>query len=584
MGFFRTTAEIHAVIDQLAARNLAPLSCGLAAYFAVLTLNHTQYAPAQAAGPMTLLAGVTTFLMLGVYTATRTSLLTGHAHAATVFLAFVVLANFFAHLGLTREVKQSTNISLALLGGGLLFFSMRLLGLYFAAALAGWLLMTYRWGDPDWPHYGLMLMASVFLAGAAFWIRLRAITDLEGLRAANREAQLRAEAQRQLRETENRLRYTEKLESLGLLAGGVAHDLNNVLVSLIGNADLAKRMLPEDEPASRRLDLVLEASRRAADLARQMLDYSGQGRFATELVHLPRLVRNLKPMLRSAMPSHVELSTVITDNAPLIEGDPSQLEQVALELAANAGEAAVGDAPSVIVRVDTIELGGEAMAGFSIGADLRQGRYVRLSVHDNGSGIESQALERVFDPFFTTKGPGRGLGLATVSGIVRAHGGVIRIESDPGQGAHVAVLFPVASRQDPGPRPQPAIDGLNLGGGIVLVADDEPAVRMLVREVLTQADFEVIEARDGLEALGRMRAMSSEIRLVILDASMPHLTGPQVLQQIKDIALDVILTSGYGCEIANSVADQTVGFLRKPFTPAELIEAVAAALRKRDGS
>ena len=186
----------------------------------------------------------------------------------------------------------------------------------------------------------------------------------------------------------------------------------------------------------------------------------------------------------------------------------------------------------------------------------------------------------MFDPFFTTKGVGRGLGLASVSGIVRAHRGGIGIESELGQGAVVTVVFPAAAQQDPAARPDAPPESMELGGGLVLVADDETGVRQLIREVLEQAGFEVAEARDGAEALARMRALAGEVRLVILDATMPNLTGPQVLQQTKDLDLNVILTSGYGSEIGQGVEGRITAFLPKPFTPAELLRCVSDALNE----
>jgi signal transduction histidine kinase len=567
----------------MSARSLGLLAGGLAAYFAILTVRHSLSAPDDAGPAMTAIAGTTAVLMFGVFVASRSPALADKAHAVTLSVGALALANFLADLALTADIKQTTNIASAIVAAGLLLYSPSYVAVYFSIAVAGWLAVTSGLDAPDKWHFFFVLLASGALGGLALWVRMRAIADIEAMRLSNREAYARIEAERQLHEAHNRMRYTEKLESLGVFAGGVAHDLNNVLVSLIGNADLAKRALAPNEPALRHIQLVLDASRRAADLARHMLDYSGKGRLTGSPVHFPQVVRNLKPLLRTAMPSGVELSTVVADSAPIIDGDAGQLEQLVAELVANGAEAAQKGGSTVVVRVDAFEADAATLASFTIVSDCAPGRYVRLAVHDDGKGVAPADLTRVFDPFFTTKGPGRGLGLATVAGIVRSHGGAIRFQSEAGQGSQVTVLLPAASTTEAAPKPAPPVEEALFGGGLVLLADDDAAIRALMREILESSGFEVIEAGDGLEALNRMRTMAGDLRLVILDATMPHLTGPQVLSKTRDLDLDVILTSGYGSKMREEVAEKPVRFLRKPFNPSELMEAVWAVLAAQGG-
>ena len=238
----------------------------------------------------------------------------------------------------------------------------------------------------------------------------------------------------------------QKMESLGVLAGGLAHDFNNLLTGIMGNTGLVLDSLPPGDPMRSPLESALRASERAADLTRQMLAYSGKGRFVTERVNLSALLSGMADLIRSSLPRSVTLEMELAPSLPLVEADPGQIEQLTMNLAMNAGEA-MGDAPGKVrIATGKCELGGRAACAGTPGEELPPGTYVWLEVRDTGSGMDPDTLARIFDPFFTTKFMGRGLGLAAVSGIIRGHRGALRVNSAPGQGSTFRVLLPAAGR------------------------------------------------------------------------------------------------------------------------------------------
>ncbi len=236
---------------------------------------------------------------------------------------------------------------------------------------------------------------------------------------------------------EEQLRETQKLESIGALAGGVAHDFNNLLTGILGNISLALEQTPSQDPIRELLRGSLHASERAAELVRQLLAYAGKGRFVIEPIDISAVVRDVAPLLRTSVPRQVRFELQLADQLPPVRGDHAQMQQIVMNLAANAGEA-IGDRPgTVLIRTGTRDVGDETEG-------LAPGPYVSLEVHDDGAGIDEATLAQIFDPFFTTKFTGRGLGLAAVSGIVRAHHGAIRVTSERGKGATFEVLLPAS--------------------------------------------------------------------------------------------------------------------------------------------
>ncbi|MBS1765913.1 MAG: response regulator [Acidobacteria bacterium] len=372
--------------------------------------------------------------------------------------------------------------------------------------------------------------------------------------------------------TEEALRQTQKLESLGLMAGGVAHDFNNLLTALIGNMDLARMSLGEDGPAEPFFEAMATTMRRAGDLARQMLAYAGQAQVEVRPVNLNDSIRELTGLLAASMSKKIELRLQLDENLPLLEGDPVQLQQVFLNLITNAADA-IGTHEGVIsVSSRAIqEEGAEAMA--------------EVEVRDSGAGMSPEVRARIFDPFFTTKASGRGLGLSTLLGILKAHRATITVESAPGQGSCFKIRFPVPAMSSlVKPSTSTGPFSMNPMEGLVLMVDDEADIRMTAGSQLRRLGLEVIEAGDGREALSEVERHGGRLRLIILDLSMPRMDGAEALSRIREQhpGLPVILSSGFdpSQRMPELLKQPKTWFLPKPYRLSDLRKLVGEVLQE----
>ncbi|MBA3849324.1 MAG: hypothetical protein C0502_04935 [Opitutus sp.] len=415
--------------------------------------------------------------------------------------------------------------------------------------------------------------------GSVRWIE-GLIVDTTALKAA--EARARA-FDRQLLET-------QKLESLGVLAGGIAHDFNNLLTSVLGNASLARRQLPANAPIKPQLDQIEVASRRAADLCAQMLAYAGRGALAPSRLDLSALVRDTAALLEVSIGKGPRLHLHLPPNLPPVQADATQIRQIVMNLVLNAAEAIGDRAGAISVSTFTQAVTSADLRRAIQHPELAGGAYVGLEVRDNGGGIPPGTLERIFEPFFTTKFSGRGLGLSAVLGIARSHRGALYVESEAGSGTSFRLLLPAAggeaaaslpagedSRETPGALPQLQ--------GTVLVVDDESAVREMTALGLRHAGLQVIEAADGFEALNLCRAHPAEIDLLLLDLTMPNLSGEETLRRLRmqGAKQKVILMSGYSASEATRRCQSlgAVAFVQKPFEFAALISLIGSHLGPR---
>ncbi len=379
---------------------------------------------------------------------------------------------------------------------------------------------------------------------------------------------------------ERKLLEAQKLESLGLLAGGVAHDFNNLLTVIQGNAGIIRDLGPDAAATSDCLRNIEETCQRASDLVRQMLAYTGRGRVHVEVASLNQVVQDITQLLAVSIPKSVELRFELATDAPLVEADVAQLQQVVMNLVTNAAEA-VGEQLGVIsLRTGMARLDERSAARLHASEPCPPGRYAYLEVEDTGCGMDAETLARIFDPFFTTKFTGRGLGLAAMQGIVRGHGGGVEVRSSPGAGTLFRVYLPALPEGTPlpGPLPPPGLEAPCLGEGLVLVVDDEPGIRDLARHALERAGFRTLAASEGQQAVELFRRQPEEIRLVLLDLTMPRMGGEAALREMRALRPDlpVILWSGYGQR--EDPGDPSVPFLRKPFRTAELMELVRRTL------
>jgi signal transduction histidine kinase/CheY-like chemotaxis protein len=413
--------------------------------------------------------------------------------------------------------------------------------------------------------------------------RIELVRQADELQAANdrltREMAERALAEDARRAIEAKVLEVQKLESLGVLAGGIAHDFNNLLVAIMGNAGLALLDLPEDSPARASIIDVEVASRRAGELARQMLAYSGRSKFLIEPVEMSELVRELVALLQVSIGKGVILKLDLPAEPIVVDADAAQIRQVVMNLVINAADAIGNRSGTVTIRVTRLDASADYLADVHPEAGLSPGRYAALEVADTGMGMDAATQARIFDPFFTTKFTGRGLGLAAVLGIVRGHGGALRVYSEVGQGSTFRVVLPL-SASSPADALSPA-DGAWQGSGTVLVVDDDPMVRTVARRLLESFGLTVRVAEDGVDAMAQFERDPDAIDAVLLDMTMPEMSGPEVFDRMRAVRpeLPVVLMSGYHeDEIASRVGQGISGFVQKPFTPADLAGRMRRAL------
>jgi PAS domain S-box-containing protein len=392
-------------------------------------------------------------------------------------------------------------------------------------------------------------------------------------------ARKRAEAERKLMEV--KLQETQKLESLGLLAGGIAHDFNNLLTGILGNANLARGedTDPEIEPY---LDQIERSAERAADLCGQMLAYAGKARFEVQHVDLSTAVDDTTVLIRSSIGKHVTLDFALARDLPSIEGDLTQVRQIIMNLVLNASEA-IEDRPGRIrITTGTMTADRAYLSATHLAPDLPPGRYVFLEVSDTGRGMSRETQSRIFDPFFSTKFTGRGLGLAAVIGIVRSHRGALRVESEEGRGSTFRLLLPASTHATRAEAASRTPEQAWRGTGVALVIDDEPAVRHVAQRMLGAFGFEVVTAASGQEALARLRERPQAFAVVLLDLTMPGMSGDETYQHLRTIRTDlpVVLMSGFSHQEAAARFDGHVlaGFLQKPFRLERLREIVRSAV------
>jgi PAS domain S-box-containing protein len=383
---------------------------------------------------------------------------------------------------------------------------------------------------------------------------------------------------------EQKMQQAQKLEGLGVMAGGIAHDFNNLLTPILGEASLALTDLPPESPLRPRLDRIVKAADRAAALTRQMLAYAGTESLEPERLDLSGSVREMAQLIESAATNKAVLEYDLREGLPAIEADAAQLSQVALNLVSNASEALGEGTGRIAIRTGALEADRAALSGAFPGDDLSEGTYVYLEVADTGCGMEADTRARIFDPFFTTKFTGRGLGLAAVLGIVRAHHGVVEVYSAPGTGTRVRVLFPTAEGSGVG-AVDPIIDPATPGRETVLIIDDDESVAQLASEMLERAGFDAVGVSDAHEAIATFRRRAGEIGVVLLDRTMPELSGEAVFEELRRIRPDtrIVLLSGYTEESAREAfaGKGLAGFVHKPFQPATLVRIVRTALVDR---
>ena len=404
---------------------------------------------------------------------------------------------------------------------------------------------------------------------------------LEIERAYAEQALEKSKAARARRESEleDQLHQAAKMEALGVLAGGVAHDFNNMLVTVLGNAEIAMTTVPEKGDTYQMLEDIVEASKSATELCSQMLAYAGRGVMSTQRLECNALIRKLGGLLQVAISKKASLDYDLCEQLLYVEADQSQLSQVIMNLITNASDALMSEPGQIQVATGIDRFDSSDLKSYQIGDATVPGTYVWLKVSDNGCGMDPETQEKMFDPFFTTKFTGRGLGMAAVRGIVLRHQGHIQIVSQPGGGTTCTLLLPSANSASVVPVRQTS-ETLETKRKRIMIVDDETKVRRTLERVLRISDFDVIQACDGRDAIEIYRKEHDSIDGILLDLSMPNLDGEETFRELKKIRTDVrvVLNSGYAEEdILNRMKGAGfAGLLHKP-TPTKIL---IATLRK----
>jgi PAS domain S-box-containing protein len=423
--------------------------------------------------------------------------------------------------------------------------------------------------------------------GTTFFCEVRGKTlTVDG--ATTRVSVVRDVTERKLCEAEQRalaerIRHAQKLESLGVLAGGVAHDFSNILTVISNGVAVAKLESGLSAQCTSQLEAIALAAERAADLCRQMLMYAGKARIEREVVDLSALVEDMSGILEASISKKASFERKLASGLPTLHADATQIRQVLMNLVLNASEAI--STPQGRIRVSTGAgiFDAAAFAESVAGGNPEAGPYVWLEVDDDGVGMDAHTRAQMFDPFFSTKFVGRGLGMAAVLGIVRSHEGALFVDSSPGVGTRIRVLLPAGAAGQKTASPKPA-EQLR-GQGVVLLVEDDKNVRMTTTLLLQGFGFEVICANDGVECVKAFQSNASRINAVLLDYSMPRMDGVETLKELRRIAPEtpVVLMSGYGSSMSlpggpNSRGPDAV--LAKPYTPELLFATVLRVMSK----
>ena len=383
------------------------------------------------------------------------------------------------------------------------------------------------------------------------------------------------------RELERRVHEAEKLTAVGRLAGGVAHDFNNQLVGIIGNAEFLRRRLPGDvdERTRQSVEAILDSGERAADLTRQLLAFARKGRDRALAVDVHRLILEVVALMERSIDKRISIERQLAAERAVTLGDPSALQSALLNLAINARDA-MPEGGRLSFETENIEIAAGGNAAANAGGKLSPGRYIRLRVSDTGTGMSADVARHAFEPFFTTKDTGTGMGLAAVYGTLREHEGSVELDTEPGRGTTFTLYLPVTTKE-PAPSPQPPVAVDQAERGRVLVVDDEPAVARVARDVLTGVGYEVDVCEGGRAALERFGP--DRYDMVLLDITMPDVDGVEILRRMRqtDPRVAVLLMTGHASgTIRERLRDYPdVSILSKPFSNERLALAVRRTLR-----
>jgi len=439
-----------------------------------------------------------------------------------------------------------------------------------AARIGGELAMEYRVVRPD---------------GTVRWVCERTAphrdgTTLTGFVGTVEDITQQKLASEDRRRIEVQMQHAQKLESLGVLAGGIAHDFNNLLVGILGNASLARDEVERGTTMEELLEDIQTSARRAADLTTQLLAYAGKGRFNVQPIDLSAAVRETSSLLHSAISKRASLAMELSSELPAIAADAIQMRQVVMNLLTNASDALQDQTGRIGLRTGTMRASATYLADCLAADGVLPGEFVYVEVSDTGAGMDAETITRIFDPFFTTRFTGRGLGLAATLGIVRGHRGALHVDSTPGSGTVFRVLFPVLESPAPVTRTPRSVAAIGRRGTILIV-DDEDAVRDVARRMLERSGYQVVTASDGDEGLQRYAEHEDTVLAIVLDLTMPRMSGTEVLADLRrrGKTVPIVLASGYSSQsLTVGIGAEQPVFVQKPFVSADLLAGIDAAI------
>jgi signal transduction histidine kinase/ActR/RegA family two-component response regulator len=381
---------------------------------------------------------------------------------------------------------------------------------------------------------------------------------------------------------EDQLRQAQKMEAIGTLAGGVAHDFNNILTAIIGYGNIVKMKMKPDDPQRVAMDQILASSDRAAHLTQGLLAFSRKQVINPRPIDLNAVVTSVEKLLMRLIGEDVELAVSLSATGLIVMADAGQFEQILMNLATNARDAMLNNG-SLGITTQEVELTQDFVVAHGF---AKPGKYALITVSDTGTGMDAAIRDKIFEPFFTTKevGKGTGLGLSIVYGIVKQHNGYINVYSEPGKGTTFKLYFPLIVTEAAEAKTEALI--MPTGGTeTILVAEDDENVRKLVWDVLTGFGYRMIEAVDGQDAVEKYTARAKEIDMLLLDVIMPKKSGKEVYDAVKAIRPDAIalFMSGYTADIISKkgMFEEGVEFLSKPVSPFDLLRKIRELLDKR---
>lgn len=521
------------------------------------------------------------------------------AHPVMTLLMLTLASSTFHSMYLDPRPVFAIHFLIFYLVVGNIFLSIPWALVTFSTTSVAWFIIgAHRLSPSEFIDYSLAIVTAILASFMLLQVRIRRTIKLITLHHKDKEAREklaqsiedtkreiieRQKAESEQDRLEDQLRQAQKLEAVGRLAGGVAHDINNMLAvisgtteSLLQDHSIISREIAED------LESVLAACNRGKNLTSNLLGFAQKGKYRREQINVNQLIRDVKTFMSRTIPDHIWFETFLSQELPCIEGDPGQINQVLVNLINNAVDAMERDGHLVITtdRVDEIERQGVS------GLESIRGKFIKIIVSDTGRGMKEGTIERAFEPFFSTKkmGEGTGLGLSMVYGTITNHGGAVLIRSAIDQGTSVTIYLPEYTRntlrlaKDSHPA---RISGIQQG--TILLVDDEPLVRRSGKRILSQMGFDVIEASNGEEAIGKYTNHHHRFDVVLLDLIMPDMEGDEVFRRLRalDQNVKVIFVSAYSRDtirVDNLLAEGAIDFIQKPFSIGEINVAITTAV------